>query len=108
VVAAGLTYRPVGDGPLGAVRLRHFGAYPMIEDNSERADGSSLVNLEIGYKLGEAQLRVELLNALDTKSYDIQYFYESRLSGEPSGGVSDLHFHPALPRELRVALSWGM
>jgi hypothetical protein len=108
VIAAGLTYRPTEDGPLGAVRLRHFGAYPMLEDDSERAKASSLVNFELGYRLGRAELRAELLNVLDEKSSDIQYYYESRLSAEPAGGVGDVHFHPAVPREIRVALSWGM
>jgi len=108
VVAAGLTYMPVGDGPLGAIRLRHFGSYPMIEDGSERARASSLVNAEVGYRYRDVRLAVSVLNALEEESSDIQYYYESRLAGEPAGGVSDLHFHPAEPRQIRVSLSWGM
>jgi hypothetical protein len=108
VIAAGLTYMPLQDGPLGAVRLRHFGAYPMIEDGSERAEASSLVNLEFGYRMGDVTLKLSALNVLDEESSDIQYFYESRLAGEPAEGVSDLHFHPSEPRQFRVGLSWGM
>ena len=108
VIAAGVSHSPVGSGVFGAVRLRHLGAYPLIEDDSERADASTLLNLELGYRLGDVRLGFSLLNVLDETSSDIQYFYESRLAGEPAGGVEDVHFHPAEPRQLRVRVSWGM
>ena len=108
VIAAGLTRMPVGNGPFGAVRLRHLGAYALIEDDLERAEASSTVNVELGYRLGGARLSLSLLNVLDEESSDIQYFYASRLAGEVAGGVDDVHFHPAEPRQLRVGLSWGM
>ncbi|MEP6830659.1 MAG: hypothetical protein ABI963_09990 [Rhizomicrobium sp.] len=41
----------------------------------------------------------------DTKASDINYFYTSRLPGEPAGGVDDVHTHPAEPRELRVSIT---
>ena len=108
VVAAGFGYEPVMNGPFAAVRLRHFGAYPLIEDNSVRSEANSLVNVSAGYKLGNARLTVQVLNVLDEEHSDIQYFYSSRLAGEPVGGVDDIHFHPSEPREFRVSLSWGM
>jgi outer membrane receptor protein involved in Fe transport len=108
VVAAGLGYEPVEDGPFGMVRLRHFGEYPLIEDNSMRSEASSLVNLSAGYKLGNARITLQVLNVFDEEDSDIQYFYASRLPGEPAEGVDDVHFHPAEPRELRVSLSWGL
>lgn len=37
VVAGGITWNPPRSGPFGSVRLRHFGSYPLIEDNSLRA-----------------------------------------------------------------------
>jgi hypothetical protein len=49
-----------------------------------------------------------VLNVFDEEDSDIQYFYASRLPGEPAEGVDDVHFHPAEPRELRVSLSWGL
>jgi hypothetical protein len=108
VIAAGIGYVPEGDGPLGALRLRRFGSYPLVEDDSERARASSLLNLNLGYRLGGARLDAAVLNLLDEEHSDIQYFYTSRLAGEPAGGVDDLHFHPAEPRQLRVSLSWGL
>ncbi|MEZ4423740.1 MAG: TonB-dependent receptor [Gemmatimonadota bacterium] len=107
VVAAGVAWEPGGDGPFAALRLRHFGAYPLIEDDSERARPTSLVNLNLGWQRGPARLGVAFLNLLDAEDSDIQYFYGSRLTGEPVDGVEDLHFHPAEPRQVRVTLSWG-
>ena len=38
---------------------------------------------------------------------DIDYYFASRLPGEPPGGVEDIHFHPAVPRTVRVGLVVG-
>jgi hypothetical protein len=108
VIAAGVGYEPQGDGPLAALRLRHFGAYPLVEDNSVRSGASSLLNLILGYRLGGVRLDVTVLNLLDEEHSDIQYWFESRLPGEPAGGVEDVHFHPSEPRQIRVGLSWGL
>jgi hypothetical protein len=45
---------------------------------------------------------------LDAKDSDVDYYYRSRLPGEPAGGVSDVHFHPTLPRTVRLALAIGL
>ena len=42
---------------------------------------------------------------LDERASDIDYFYASRLQGEPAGGVDDIHTHPAEPREFRLSLT---
>jgi hypothetical protein len=36
---------------------------------------------------------------------DIDYYYRSRLAGEPVAGVEDIHFHPVEPRRIRITLS---
>ena len=46
----------------------------------------------------------EVLNVLDAKDDDIEYFYTSRLPGEPAEGVDDLHIHPMEPRSWRLAV----
>jgi hypothetical protein len=42
----------------------------------------------------------------NAKARDIQYYYASRLAGEPAEGISDVHYHPAEPRQLRVGARW--
>jgi hypothetical protein len=108
VIAAGIGHQPLDDGLFAALRLRHFGAYPLTEDNAVRANAHSLLNLNVGYRLGGARLDVSVLNLLDEEHSDVQYLFESRLPGEPAAGVEDVHFHPAEPRQLRVSLSWGL
>jgi outer membrane receptor protein involved in Fe transport len=108
VVSGGVTWQAAGRGPFGAVRVRHFGAYPLIEDNSVRATPTTLVNAEAGWAFGNVRLQASVLNVLDATASDIQYYYESRLPGEAAGGVGDVHFHPVEPRQLRVALGWGI
>lgn len=110
VVAAGVTWSPMATRPhgaFGALRVRHFGAYALSEDGSARARPSTLVHADAGYALrGGARVLASVLNALNAQADDAQYFYASRLAGEPAGGVSDVHFHPAEPRQVRVSVEW--
>jgi hypothetical protein len=108
VIAAGAAWTSIGRGPFGSIRLRHFGSYPLIEDNSVRATPTTLVNAEIGYLLSGVRVQASVLNVFDSRDYDIQYYYTSRLPGEPAAGVDDVHFHPVEPRQVRVSVSWGL
>jgi hypothetical protein len=107
VIAAGFSWEPLGNGLLAALRLRHLGAHPLIEDNSVRGDPASIVNLSAGYRRGPMRVTAALLNLLDSRDADILYFYASRLRTEPVGGVEDIHIHPIEPRQLRVTVSVG-
>ena len=104
VVAGGITWSPVGRGLFGALRLRHFGSYPLIEDNSVRATATTMLNADAGYAFPDVRVQISVLNLLNERASDIQYYYASRLQGEPVGGVSDVHFHPVEPRQVRVSL----
>lgn len=109
VIAAGATWSSPRQGVFGALRLRHFGSYPLIEDNSVRATATTLFNAEAGYLLRSGiRIQVSVLNLLDTRASDIQYYYASRLPGEPADGINDIHFHPVEPRQVRVTLAWEL
>lgn len=45
-----------------------------------------------------------LLNALDSRASDIRDYDASRLRSEGGDGVSDVHFHPVAPRQVRASL----
>ena len=103
VVSAGAT---VTAGSLtGSLRVRHFGAYPLIEDNTQRAGGTTLVNLGANYDWGRLRFGVTVLNLFDTEDSDIEYFFASRLPGEPAEGVEDVHLHPVTPRMVRATVA---
>jgi outer membrane receptor protein involved in Fe transport len=108
VVAGGVTWNPLQRGVFGAIRVRHFGSYPLIEDNSVRASATTLLNASAGFKVGNAHVQLGVLNLLNRRANDIQYYYRSRLPGETGDGVSDIHFHPVEPRQLRISLGWGL
>lgn len=107
VVAAGISWEPLARGPFGVIRVRHLGAHPLVEDNGVRGAPTTLVNSSVGYAFGSMRLTASVLNALGSNARDIQYFYASRLSGEPVGGVNDVHFHPVEPRQLRIGVQFG-
>ena len=59
----------------------------------------------MGYRLtARTRLFVDVFNMFDSEASDIDYFYSSRLPGEPAGGIDDIHTHHALPRTARVTL----
>jgi outer membrane receptor protein involved in Fe transport len=95
-----------GDGYKLSAHLRHFGRYPLIEDASAHSDGSSLVNLRLQKQWRQLSASVDLLNALNSKDHDIDYFYSSRLPGEAPEGVADRHFRILEPRSVRVNLTY--
>ena len=104
VISAGVTVEP--DRRLfGSLHLRHFGPRSLIEDRSVTSKQTTLFNGEIGYQLTDrTRLVLEAFNLLDADVADIDYYYASRLAGEPPEGVQDIHTPPALPRSARVAL----
>jgi hypothetical protein len=61
-----------------------------------------LLNTQIAYQHSDWQVGLEVLNLLDNDAHDIDYYYASRLPGEPEEGVEDLHYHPVEPRTVRL------
>jgi hypothetical protein len=101
VISGGVT---MGGQPVfGSVRVRHFGPRPLIEDASVQSESTTLWNAELGYRVSSnARVVLEMFNLFDAEVSDIDYFYTSRLPGEPADGMDDVHAHPALPRSARI------
>ena len=102
VVSTGISAEDLGRFS-GSLRYRYLGPRPLIEDNSVRSHASHLAQATIGYALTPRyRLVAECLNLLNTKVSDVDYYYASRLPGEPLAGVNDTHFHPVEPRAIRL------
>jgi outer membrane receptor protein involved in Fe transport len=99
----------VGLGPWsGGLRLRHVGPRPLVEDGSVRSAPSTLLDARIGWRVAPGvELLLDAFNLLDRRANDIEYWYRSRLPGEPAAGIDDRHLHPAEPRTVRVSLRLG-
>lgn len=103
VASVGVGVDP-GERWFGGLRLRHFGARPLIEDNSVRSAPSTLTNLKVGFRLDrKITLSLDVLNLFNRRVSDIDYYYESQLKSE-SLPVADIHTHPTEPRTLRLGL----
>ncbi|EGF89256.1 tonB-dependent Receptor Plug domain protein [Asticcacaulis biprosthecium C19] len=103
VVTGGITAR-LTPRLTTTVTVRTLGPAPLIEDNSQRSKATTFVNGLIDYDFGRFSVKLEALNLLDSRGNDIQYYYTSRLPGEPAEGVDDHHVHPFEPRTLRLSL----
>jgi outer membrane receptor protein involved in Fe transport len=105
VAAAGVAYERRA-GVFGELRVRYFGPRPLIEDNSVRSQASTVLNAKAGFRAhGAWSVTLEVFNLLDRAASDVDYYYTSRLPGEPIDGISDIHFHPQGPRSFRLAVS---
>ncbi|MFI5371224.1 MAG: TonB-dependent receptor [Candidatus Eisenbacteria bacterium] len=107
VASAGIEYERPALGFAG-LRLRYFGPRPLIEDNSVRSGASTVLNAEVGYDARRPwSVVLQAFNLLDRAVSDVDYYYVSRLPGEPTIGVADVHTHPQGPRSIRLVVSMG-
>jgi hypothetical protein len=72
VISAGAAV-DFGKGLSASLRLRHFGAAPLIEDDSVRSDPTGQPGAY--YARGRIKLGLDVLNLFDAKDADITYFY---------------------------------
>ena len=90
------------------MRWRYFGPRALVENNTVQSKATSLANADAAVQLAKrVKIAVDVFNVLNARDSDIDYFYTSRLPGEPLGGVADIHTHPTLPRTARLNLVIG-
>ena len=89
----------------GSLRVRWFGPRPLVEDDTVRSESSTLINADLAFRVRPGwSIQASVFNLFDAEVADIDYFYASRLPGEPVEGVDDIHTHPSAPRTFRIAL----
>ncbi|WP_225715585.1 TonB-dependent receptor [Bradyrhizobium semiaridum] len=105
VASGGITFGRES-GWYGSLRARYFGPRPLIEDDSVRSQSSFIVNARAGYRFDNGmRLQLDVLNLFNAQTNQIEYYYLSRLPGEPIDGVADRHVHPAEPLAVRLTLA---
>jgi len=105
IASGGVTFG-ADTGWFGALRGRYFGPRPLIEDDGVRSLSSLIFNARAGYRFDNGmRLQLDALNLFNANTSQIEYFYTSRLPGEPIGGVADRHVHPAEPLAVRLTLA---
>lgn len=93
------------EGFYGTLRSRFFSSRPLVEDGGVDSRPSWQLNGRLGYRKNDWEIALDVLNILGREDNDIEYFYTSRLPGEPLAGVDDVHLHPTEPRTFRVSLT---
>ena len=95
-------------GFFAAVRARHFGESPLVEDDSARSPAYTTIDLQLGYRPSERWLlALDVFNVFDVKWNDIEYYYVSRLRNEASP-QPDYVIHPGIPRTLRARFEYRL
>jgi TonB dependent receptor/TonB-dependent Receptor Plug Domain len=105
-VASGAVTFGGDSGWFGALKARYFGPRPLIEDDSVRSLSSLIFNARAGYRFDNGlRVQLDVLNLFNANTNQIEYYYLSRLPGEPIGGVDDRHVHPAEPLAVRLTVA---
>jgi hypothetical protein len=106
VIDAGLTAQRES-GWFGALRARHFGESPLVEDNSARSPPYTTVDGQVGFRRDRWLAALDVFNILNVKWNDIEYYYVSRLAGEaaPQPGYV---VHPGVPLTIRAHLQYSL
>ena len=77
-------HRGAAAAVFGSIRVRHFGPRALIEDASVKSRARRCGMERSGIELSSrARLVLEVFNIFDAEVSDIDYFYASRLPGEP-------------------------
>ena len=98
--------RPSRAGWEVSLRLRYFGPRPLTSDGSVKSDSTLIVNLGTGYRINARwRLTCDVLNLLNRKDHDIDYYYQSQNSPvRGSAAPNEIHFHPVEPLEVRFGV----
>lgn len=100
----GVSY--VSDDWKASVRLRHLGPSPLIEDNSVRDKGSTVINLRGAREFADVEVYGELLNVFNGRDKDIAYFYESYIPAFDAAPTDGRLSRVVEPRTVRVGATY--
>jgi outer membrane receptor protein involved in Fe transport len=104
--AASLGASAVSEHWEGSLRVRHLGPYPLVEDNSQRDKGSTVVNVRGAWKNRDVELYAEVLNILDSRDKDMAYDYESFIPSVDAAPVDGRLSRVVEPRTLRIGAKY--
>jgi len=99
-------------GLSGTLQMLTVGSRAGTEDDSVKLEPFTTFDLILRYKIpfvpptGRLEAFFSIRNLTDTDWRQAQFYYESRLPGEPAGGIADIHFVPGTPRMFMGGLTW--
>lgn len=90
----------------GGVRLRYLDDRPANEDNSIVAEGYTVTDLNINYKLNKITLGLSVENLFDVDWNETQFATESRLQNEAQS-AEEIHFTPGTPFFIKGQITYN-
>lgn len=100
-------------GLSGNLQMLTVGSRAGVEDRSVTLEPFTIFDLILRYKIpafsttGRLEAFLSIRNLTDTDLRQAQFVYDSRLPGEPAGGITDIHFVPGTPRMVMGGLTWA-
>lgn len=106
IYSAGILLDGLG-GWSGSLQWRRLGTHSLDDGNKYPQDsGYSEWNIDIGYAfVGGWKAQVAIFNLFGSKEAAADYYYTSRLPGEPAEGVTGFQTHPLEPRSARFSIT---
>jgi len=80
--------------------MRYLGDRFADPDRHQTARGYTIFNWTTRYRYKSLDAFLSIENLTNTQWREAQFFFTSRLRGEPAGGVDDIHFTPGTPRSF--------
>jgi outer membrane receptor protein involved in Fe transport len=94
---ADLTAR-LPEGLSASASMRHVSDRYADESRRQTARGYILFDVSARYRYKDLEAFLSIENLANSEWREAQFFFESRLPGEPASGVPDIHFTPGNPR----------
>jgi outer membrane receptor protein involved in Fe transport len=106
IYSAGLLVDNLGPWS-GSLQWRRLGTHSLSDGDKYPTDpGYSEFNLDVGFALPHGwKLGVGVFNLFNSHDDAADYYYTSRLKGEPAAGVTDFQIHPLEPRSARFSIT---
>jgi len=96
----GLGWKERGTGL--ELKYRRLGAYALTPDRRFTGASQNYLEVRLEQEWGPWAVAVEVLNALNKREYDQEYYYVSRLPGENALGVADRHLKTSDTQAIRL------
>ena len=93
------------NGFSGSIRYRFIDSRPANETNTVRAEGYMLTDVILSYRVKQFELTLSAENLLNSDWREAQFDTESRLKNEINS-VSEIHFTPGSPRNIKAGLTF--
>lgn len=110
IYSAGVLVNDLGPWS-GSLQWRRLGTYSLTDGPKiPQGGGYSEWNVDVSYAITAGRWQgwkgqVGVFNLFNSHAMAADYYYTSRLPGEPAGGVAGFQSHPLEPRSARFTLS---